>query len=259
MLPARLVGDRLGRFVRAAAVDDHVGTRIGQLEGHGPSDPRRRAQHDGTVAVQFHRVRLPLRSGSPGSGLLWPGSAAIWRRFFKSLTQVSRIRSAAARRDDPMRARSWLASGDSCERSGQSGRLSGSRSSQSCWSTPLFEWPSPFGTGSPPLPSPTAMSSRPVIQVSHGRSSTPELRALEDRWESYVYFRQRPFAGHTISIDSQGLRRTSVPPSSGDPKRRAIKVLMLGGSTLWGYGAGTIVPSRRYSRGLSTIAATPWN
>ena len=33
-----------------------------------------------------------------------------------------------------------------------------------------------------------------------------ELELLEDRWSSYVYFRQKPFQGQTITIGADGLR-----------------------------------------------------
>ena len=66
-----------------------------------------------------------------------------------------------------------------------------------------------------------------------------ELEALSDRWQPYVYFRQRPFQGQTITIDEKvsappgttamaGLRREGKTP---------LKVLMLGGSSLWGFGS----------------------
>ncbi len=83
---------------------------------------------------------------------------------------------------------------------------------------------------------------RRVIELGYGGESWPlqherELRLLEDRWQPYVYFRQKPFAGRTITIDADGLRRTWTPPPSGDRAGKLFRVLMLGGSTLWGYGA----------------------
>jgi hypothetical protein len=67
-----------------------------------------------------------------------------------------------------------------------------------------------------------------------------ELEALSDRWRPYVYFRQRPFHGQTIHIDQDGLRATWQPPGStggANGKARALRILMLGGSSLWGFGA----------------------
>ncbi len=71
--------------------------------------------------------------------------------------------------------------------------------------------------------------------VQHQR----ELEQLQDRWQPYVYFRQKPFSGQTIAIDQDGLRLTWQPPPvpAGPAEPRAFKVLMLGGSSLWGYGA----------------------
>ena len=65
-----------------------------------------------------------------------------------------------------------------------------------------------------------------------------ELESLEDRWRPYVYFRQKPFRGKTITIGSDGLRATWEPPSPALPDQRPrVKLLMLGGSSLWGFGA----------------------
>ena len=65
-----------------------------------------------------------------------------------------------------------------------------------------------------------------------------ELARLSDRWQPYVYFRQRPFVGQTINIDEDGLRATWHPPSGTDETAATsppLKILMLGGSSLWGY------------------------
>ena len=66
-----------------------------------------------------------------------------------------------------------------------------------------------------------------------------ELEALSDRWQPYVYFRQRPFPGQTITVRADGLRATwQPPPWQGDDERaKPLKILMLGGSSLWGFGA----------------------
>jgi lysophospholipase L1-like esterase len=86
---------------------------------------------------------------------------------------------------------------------------------------------------------------RRVLVEGYGGATWPvrhyrELEALEDRWEPYVYFRQKPFRGTTISIDAKGLRATWQPPSpalDGHPDRKPAEILMLGGSSLWGFGA----------------------
>jgi len=65
-----------------------------------------------------------------------------------------------------------------------------------------------------------------------------ELESLADRWQPYVYFRQKPFRGKTITIGSDGLRATWQPPSPAPSDDRPhLKLLMLGGSSLWGFGA----------------------
>jgi lysophospholipase L1-like esterase len=67
-----------------------------------------------------------------------------------------------------------------------------------------------------------------------------ELEKLTDRWEPYVYFRQQPFSGQTINIDAEGLRATWQPlktTGGAGEKKQPLKILMLGGSSLWGFGA----------------------
>jgi lysophospholipase L1-like esterase len=66
-----------------------------------------------------------------------------------------------------------------------------------------------------------------------------ELEQLRERWEPYVYFRPQPFHGSTIEVGPDGLRATWHPPAGGPDRPRLTdkKVLMLGGSSLWGFGA----------------------
>jgi hypothetical protein len=66
-----------------------------------------------------------------------------------------------------------------------------------------------------------------------------ELEALSDLWQPYVYFRQRPFLGQTVKVLADGSRASWQPPPAqgGDPGGKALKILMLGGSSLWGFGA----------------------
>jgi hypothetical protein len=66
-----------------------------------------------------------------------------------------------------------------------------------------------------------------------------ELDLIEDRWHPYVYFRQKAFRGETITVDQDGLRATWQPPTptTDDSGRPPLKLLMLGGSSLWGFGA----------------------
>lgn len=82
---------------------------------------------------------------------------------------------------------------------------------------------------------------RRVLEGGYGGETWPvrhfrELNRLGERWQPFVYFRQQPFAGQTIHVDDQGLRQTWSPPPAERPAR-TIKLLMLGGSSLWGYGA----------------------
>lgn len=66
-----------------------------------------------------------------------------------------------------------------------------------------------------------------------------ELEHLQERWQPYVYFRQQPFRGETITIDDDGLRATwqssRRPADRGE--RGSVKILTLGGSSMWGFGA----------------------
>jgi lysophospholipase L1-like esterase len=105
-----------------------------------------------------------------------------------------------------------------------------------------------------------AVPDRRVIEAGYGGESWPaqhyrELQALEHLWEPYVYFRPRPFAGQTITIDRDGLRRTWIPPSSNDRPGKVCKLLFFGGSSLWGYGARddrtipSLVAREMYDRG----------
>ena len=66
-----------------------------------------------------------------------------------------------------------------------------------------------------------------------------ELELISDRWRPYVYFRQKPFQGQTITINAEGLRATWAPDATGKAgdERPALKILMLGGSSLWGFGS----------------------
>ena len=41
-----------------------------------------------------------------------------------------------------------------------------------------------------------------------------ELEAISDRWQPYVYFRQRPFRGQTITINAEGQRATWEPSAT---------------------------------------------
>ena len=66
-----------------------------------------------------------------------------------------------------------------------------------------------------------------MIEDGYGGATWPvqhyrELESLQERWRPYVYFRQKPFSGQTISIDQDGLRLTWQPPpvpvGPGEPR-----------------------------------------
>jgi lysophospholipase L1-like esterase len=85
---------------------------------------------------------------------------------------------------------------------------------------------------------------RRVLEGGYGGQTWPvhhyrELQALADHWEPYVYFRQNSFAGQTISIEPDGRATWRPPPPApgSRPERKPIELLMLGGSSLWGFGA----------------------
>jgi lysophospholipase L1-like esterase len=62
---------------------------------------------------------------------------------------------------------------------------------------------------------------------------------LEERWQPYIYFRPKAFLGKTIAIGADGLRATWQPPAPAGERvaQQPVKLLMLGGSSLWGFGA----------------------
>jgi lysophospholipase L1-like esterase len=64
-----------------------------------------------------------------------------------------------------------------------------------------------------------------------------ELEQLRERWKPYVYFRQEPFLGETIHIGADGHRATWQSSMPAADRNRSVKILTLGGSSLWGYGA----------------------
>ena len=85
---------------------------------------------------------------------------------------------------------------------------------------------------------------RRVLSEGYGGETWPiqhyrELEQIEERWQPYVFFRPKPFQGQTITIGLDGLRATWEPPApaSDQTGHHPLKVLMLGGSSLWGFGA----------------------
>jgi lysophospholipase L1-like esterase len=62
-------------------------------------------------------------------------------------------------------------------------------------------------------------------------------RSAAARWESYVYWRRRPFQGAHINVDESGIRRTISPPRAPSGSPDPLKIHMFGGSAMWGTGA----------------------
>ena len=56
--------------------------------------------------------------------------------------------------------------------------------------------------------------------------------AREVRWQPYVYFRRKPYAGKLIHVDANGFRVTLSPNAS----QNQGSVWLFGGSTVWGTG-----------------------
>lgn len=86
-----------------------------------------------------------------------------------------------------------------------------------------------------------------------------ELRdALQEDWHSYVYWRSRPYHGRYINVDQEGVRRTWN--SSMSPSRNQLRILMFGGSTMWGYGARDdfTIPSLVSKKLNSQSAGAAW-
>ena len=62
-------------------------------------------------------------------------------------------------------------------------------------------------------------------------------RSYTAEWSSYVYFRRKPFAGRHINVDSTGLRSTWQFARTDPNGTRPLRVMLFGGSTMWGTGA----------------------
>ncbi len=105
-----------------------------------------------------------------------------------------------------------------------------------------------------------------VIAEGYGGETWPirhyqELERLSVRWEPYVYFRQRPIAGQTITIDERGFRKRWQSPRdpTADAHRRPSRIWMFGGSSLWGFGARddqtipSLVAQKIHAHGIQAI------
>ncbi len=59
--------------------------------------------------------------------------------------------------------------------------------------------------------------------------------SLQPDWHSYVYWRLRPYHAEYVNVDEKGIRQTWNPSISPEPNQ--LRIFMLGGSTMWGWGA----------------------
>jgi lysophospholipase L1-like esterase len=89
-------------------------------------------------------------------------------------------------------------------------------------------------------------------------------RSYAADWHSYVYFRRRPFTGHLINVDSAGLRHTTQYALRNPSRRAPLRVMLFGGSTMWGTGArdSATIPSQLSRIIAADTAAGPvevWN
>ncbi len=93
---------------------------------------------------------------------------------------------------------------------------------------------------------PVAVPDHRVITEGYGGALWPivhyrEIEQLQELWHPYVLFRQKPFRGETITIGPDGARATWQSPDAGGGTPAAgkpiKKILALGGSSLWGFGA----------------------
>ncbi len=70
----------------------------------------------------------------------------------------------------------------------------------------------------------TSVPDRRVLADGYGGATWPvthyrELERLAERWQPYVYFRQKPFQGQTINIGPDGLRVTWQPADGANEQR----------------------------------------
>lgn len=72
-------------------------------------------------------------------------------------------------------------------------------------------------------------------KVSWGEDYFEEFNeSFSARWEPYVYWRRKPYAGRYITIDSTGVRVTPNPEIGSE---HVPRLFVFGGSTMWGTGA----------------------
>lgn len=64
-----------------------------------------------------------------------------------------------------------------------------------------------------------------------------EASLIAPHWTPFAYWRMDPFHGRYTNIESDGHRRTWSPAGANAAQQR-VKVWVIGGSTIWGLGAG---------------------
>jgi lysophospholipase L1-like esterase len=57
-----------------------------------------------------------------------------------------------------------------------------------------------------------------------------------EEWESYVYWRRKPFAGNYINVDANQRRKTFYVDDNSIKLNPDYRIFMFGGSTMWGTG-----------------------
>jgi lysophospholipase L1-like esterase len=64
-----------------------------------------------------------------------------------------------------------------------------------------------------------------------------ELRESQGlRWEPFVYWSRKPYAGRYVNVGEDGLRITAATTASA-PNARQLRIFFFGGSTMWATGA----------------------
>jgi len=67
-----------------------------------------------------------------------------------------------------------------------------------------------------------------------GAQYLADQKLLQTRHDDYVEFRERPLASKTINVDGEGIRVTPGSCAAGTGRRS--RILLFGGSTMFGYG-----------------------
>lgn len=71
--------------------------------------------------------------------------------------------------------------------------------------------------------------------ADYWREEARTVQTTRSEWHPYVYFRRSPFQGAYINVDQDGIRATWNKTPASSPTQ--IKIIVLGGSALWGTGA----------------------